>query len=205
MIIYAIYIVGNTGRILFSEVFQRPENIEDEFFLGALVTSLETIITDIHASTFKSMEIEGISYHVRSFGLFKMVIVTPSAKTPNEILQVLGFRFIKEYGEALLAVEDLEIFAPFKKTIAEIIEDNEVLFPSCSMSTADLFGLPHDIQSIVLALLSLGKGNHTATSLSKESHTSVKKTRKNLQILLKMGFIGRRKSGKRTTYFCDVA
>ena len=160
-------------------------------------------------SEMQSIEIEGLSYHIRSFGFFRLVLVTDVPKTPEDIIQMVGFRFIKQYGEVLMDWDsNLSIFAPFHDTIREIIQtetstvDSKSIRPSKKLSTVEIFQLPSHLQKTALAMISLEQG--TIAEISKESGEKTHTVRKNIATLQKMGFIGKRKKKRSVTYFCSI-
>lgn len=179
--------------------------------LGGLLTALQNLTTEmIQAdSEMQSIEIEGISYHIRSFGFFRLVLVTDVPKTPEDIIQMVGFRFIKQYGEVLMDWDsNLSIFTPFQDTIREIIQtetstdDSKSIRPSKKLSTGEIFQLPPHLQKTALAMISLEKG--TIAELSKESGEKTRTVRKNINTLQEMGFIGKRQIKKSAIYFCSI-
>ncbi|MFX0152305.1 MAG: hypothetical protein ACFFAJ_16070 [Candidatus Hodarchaeota archaeon] len=152
MIIYAVFLIDEQGKTILSEKFQSAENIPDEVFLGGLTTSVQTATKEMIKSDaeMKSIELEGYSCQIRSFGLIRIIVVTNTPKNPQELIQILSFRFIKEFGEMLLSV-DLEsnIFDFFKAIIYEvlservILDDSKSIKPSLKLNTGGIFNLPH--------------------------------------------------------------
>lgn len=160
-------------------------------------------------SEMQSIDIEGISYHIRSFGFFRLVLVTDVPKTPEDIIQMVGFRFIKQYGEVLMDWDsNLSIFTPFHDTIREIIQtgtsidDSKSIKPSKKLSTGEIFQLPPPLQKTALAMVSLEQG--TVAEISKESGQKHYIVRKNLKLLQEMGFIGKKRKKRTITYFCSI-
>lgn len=160
-------------------------------------------------SEMKSIEIEGLSYHIRSFGLIRVVLVTNVPKSPEDIISMLGFRFINEYGEILMDWDsNLSIFTPFGDTIREIIiaetstDESSSIKPTKKLNTGEIFSLPHRLHSTALAMVSLGEG--TIKIIAKESGEKATIARKNLVSLQKMGFVGIKKNESVTKYFCVI-
>jgi hypothetical protein len=210
-IIYAVYVLTDDGRTILSENFQATEGIPNEVILGGLVTALQQVTTEMiqQQSEMKSIEIEGLSYHIRSFGLIRVVLVTDVPKTPEEVIQMLGLRFINEYGDVLTREEfNSGIFNPFRETIQEIMkkvvgyDQSKSIKPSKRLNTGEIFNLPHHLQSTALAMVSLEEGSITDIAL--ESGEKEYITRKNLAILKKSGFIGTKKNKREKIYFCTI-
>ncbi|MFX0170484.1 MAG: hypothetical protein ACFE9L_01060 [Candidatus Hodarchaeota archaeon] len=161
-----------------------------------------------HRSEMKSVEIEGLSYHIRSFGLIRVVLVTDTPKTPEDILQMLGLRFIKKYGEVLIESEfNLNVFDPFRKTIKEIVDQlvtdiSKSIQLAKKLTTGEVFSLPTELHSTALALISLESG--TLNEIAEESGNPVRITKKNLASLQEKGFIGTKKEKGIIKYFCSI-
>jgi hypothetical protein len=210
MIVYAVYIITEDGRTILSENFQSTKGLPDDVLFGGVLTALQAMTAEMtnHRSEMKSVEIEGLSYHIRSFGLIRVVLVTDAPKTPEDILQVLGLRFIKNYGEVLMQKDfDLNIFDPFRKTIEEIVQQLETdvsksIQPAKKLTTGEVFSLPTELHSTALALISLESG--TLNEIAMESGNPVKTTEKNLSALQNKGFIGTKKENGSVKYFCSI-
>jgi hypothetical protein len=211
MIVYAIFVIMDDGRTILSEQFQSMESVKDSILFGGLFTALQYItgvMTNSDAEI-NSIEIEGLSYHTRSFGFIRIVIVTDVPDNPVDIIQTIGLRFIKEYGDILTQRDfNLNIFEPFKKEIHEIVQEETVIDesrsikPTLKLRTAEIFGLPNHLQSTALALISLEKG--TIRDIAQESGEKITKTKKNINTLQNMGFVGIIQTNGKTTYFCSL-
>jgi hypothetical protein len=210
-IIYAVYVLTEDGKTLLSENFQSTEEIPKEVLLGGLFTALQSMTKDMTTkdTEMKSVEIEGLSYHIRSFGLIRIVLVTNVPKTPEDIIQTLGLRFINEYGDVLTQPEfNSTVFSPFRNTIQEIIkqlvgyDESKSIKPSKRLNTGEIFGLPHHLQTTALALVTLEEG--TISDIALESGEEADVIEKNLATLKEKGFIGTKKQKKKTVYFCTI-
>ena len=211
MIVYAVYVITDDGRTILSEYFQSSDDIPNDVLLGGLLTALQHMTSEMTRSNseMKSIKIEGLSYHIRSFGFVRIVLVTDVPKTPEDIMQTLGLRFINEYGDVLTQIDfNLNIFNPFKQTIHEVVkqlvgyDESKSIKPSKKLNTGEIFSLPHDLQATALALVSLEEG--TAKAIAKESGEKVTVTRKNLKILKEKGYIGTKKKKRAIIYFCSI-
>lgn len=210
-IIYAVYVLTEEGKTILSENFQSTEDIPNEVLLGGLFTALQQITSEMtqKQAVMKSVEIEGLSYHIRSFGLVRIVLVTNVPKTPEEIMQTLGLRFINEYGDVLTQEKfNLNTFNPFKSTIQEIMkrlvgyDESKSIKPSKRLNTGEIFGLSHHLQATALALVTLEEG--TIKEIAQESGEKAKVIKKNIATLKEKGFIGTKKEKKKTIYFCTI-
>ncbi|UCG03243.1 MAG: hypothetical protein JSW11_04480 [Candidatus Heimdallarchaeota archaeon] len=210
-IIYAVYVLTEDGKTLISEHFQSTEDIPNEVLLGGLFTALQSMAKDMakQDTEMKSVEIEGLSYHIRSFGLIRIVLVTNVPKTPEDIIQTLGLRFINEYGDILTQAEfNSSVFSPFKDTIQDIMkqlvgyDESKSIKPSKRLNTGEIFSLPHHLQATALALVTLEEG--TVSDIALESGEETEIIEKNLATLKEKGFIGTKMRKKKTVYFCTI-
>ncbi|MFX0094962.1 MAG: hypothetical protein ACFFBD_24720 [Candidatus Hodarchaeota archaeon] len=209
MIVYAVYVVTESGNTVVEEFFQSVDDIPDGTLMGGLITALQTFSAQIHRSEMKTIEIEGLSYHIRSFGLYRIVLVTNLPTTPEDIIQTLGLRFMKEYGEILLEQQhNLTVYSPFKRTIRELMtelmisDESGSIKPTKKLNTGEIFSLPHHLQSTALAMISLLEGTVEEIALEIEAEISV--TEENLQSLNEMGFVGKKQKDGKTIYFCST-
>jgi hypothetical protein len=211
MIVYAVFVIDEAGRTILSEKFQSAGNIADEVFLGGIINSLQTVSNEMikNKSELKSIELEGFSFHIRSFGLIRIIVVTDIPKNPQELIQILGFRFIKEYGEPLLSIDrESNISNPFTETIHEVLSENIILDdsksipPSLKLSTGDIFNLPHYLQAIALAIVSLQEG--TLEEIVIESGENLEIAKKSLLTLQQLGYIGISQRDGIKRYYCSL-
>lgn len=211
MIVYAVYVIAEDGTTLLSENFHAADDIPDNVLLSGLVSALHQMTSDITKDTseMRSFKIEGLTYHIKSFGLITIVLVTDVPKTPNDIMSKLGYQFINEYGDMLAQAEfKSEIFSQFKTRIYTIMQhlvgydESKSIKPSRKLNTGEIFNLPHELQTTALALISLEEG--TAKDIAKESGEKIGTTRKHLAELKEKGFIGTKKQKKKTVYFCSI-
>ncbi len=213
MIVYALYIIDEGGRPLISQYFQSSDDIPNEVLFGALFTAFKDLAADVTAQKsweMKSIGIERLFYHTKSFGPFNVVIVTNTQKGPENLLQTIGLRFMKEYHTEILQdfLVDFRLFDPFKETIQEIVQEENLvdesgqLKPTKRFSVGNIFDLPSDLQTTALALITIEEG--TLEEISKESGESKDRTEESLNSLQKMGYIGRKaKNGKQVFFYSD--
>ncbi|MFX0208005.1 MAG: hypothetical protein ACFFDT_18610 [Candidatus Hodarchaeota archaeon] len=208
MNIYAIYIISDDDRTLLTQNFKSIENISNEQLIGGLFKALQDVTTQVTESTAQigSIEIGGLSYHVRSFGPIRVVLVTNVPKSPENIIQRLGLRFIRKYRDILMETKyNSNIFTPFKEIISEIIEEEvyidepESKDPLKPLGPEAIFNLPHHLQSTALTLVSLKEG--TLDEITQEGSENADNTLSNLTSLQEMGYIGLKiKNGKKIYY-----
>ena len=211
MIIYAVLVITDDGRTILSKQFQSVRGMKDDILFGGVFTAIQYMTSAMTNSDaeINSIEVEGLTYHTRSFGSFRIVIITDVPDKPEEIVQTIGLRFLNKFGEVLTQRDfDLNLFEPFKEEIHEIVHEGTVIDesrsikPSSKLSTAEIFSLPNHLQSIALALVSLEKG--TIDEIAQESGEDITKTEENLKSLQNMGFIGVKDVNGRITYFCSL-
>lgn len=208
MIVYAVYIISKDERTLLTLNFQSIETIPDEQLLGGLFTALQDVTTKVTQSNeeLKSIELGGLSYHLRSFGLIRVVLVSNIPKSPENIIQKLGYRFIKDYGDVLKeSYMNSSIFVPFKNFISEVIK-NEISHgepdfpkPTKILDTAAIFSLPHHLQSTALTMVSLKEG--TIEEIAQDRDETIDDTLSAISSLQEMGYIGIKPRGEKKIYY----
>ncbi|MFX0122430.1 MAG: hypothetical protein ACFFAE_02250 [Candidatus Hodarchaeota archaeon] len=210
MIVYAVVVISNDGQIILSENFHSLEGISDDLILGGVITAIQDLTNETPKETeISSVEIKGLSYHIRSFGLFRIALVTEIPKNPEEIMEVIGFRFINEYGNALLQTDyNLSIFDQFKETIEEIFTDEKIIDktnlikPTMKLGVGEIFNLPTHLQKTALALISLQKAS--IDDIIQETGYTLPNTERNLTSLENMGFVGKKQINSKTIFYCSI-
>jgi len=211
MIVYAVYVISEDGRTLLSENFQSKE-VPDAVLLGGLFTALQQMASAMTSQEqeLESVIIEGLSYHIRSFGMIRIVLVTDVPRSPEETIQTLGLRFMKEYGEILVDWDsNLNIFNPFRNVIREIIGEDKsgiILNPIKKLNTGEIFNLPHLLQPTALALLSIGEGTvqEITEEINRNAPLDSLEVRKTLRKLQELGYIGIKYLEGNNIYFCTI-
>lgn len=210
MIIFAVYIVSIKGKVLFSENFHAKEEIPNEILLGGLVNALQGVAIEMAKgnSEMKTIEVEGLSYHFRSFGFYRVVLVTDVSKRPESIIQTVGLRFMKEFGSKIEEEKfDNDNSKRFQKILYEIIgknyvsDESKTISPTKKFGTAEIFDLPHKLHSTALAMLALQEG--TIDEIAIECGLNKETTRENLFSLQELGYIGNRRNNGSILYFCS--
>jgi hypothetical protein len=211
MIIFAVYIVSVKGKILFSENFHSKEEIPNEVLLGGLVNALQGVAMEMARgnSEMKTIEIEGLSYHFRSFGFYRVVLVTDVSKRPESVIQTVGLRFMKEFGEEIEEDQFDNLQSDrFQKILYGIIgkdfasDASKLIKPTKKFGTGEIFDLPHKLQSTALALISLQEG--TVEEIALECGLNKDATREYLFSLQELGYVGNRNKNGNVLFFCSL-
>ncbi|MHA1946047.1 MAG: hypothetical protein ACXAC6_13565 [Candidatus Hodarchaeales archaeon] len=210
MIGYAVYVISMDGRPIVSEKFQSAKNIPDDTLLAGLLTAVQGVAAEITKkddAEINSIMIDNLSYHFKSFGQYQIVLVTDLHESPENILQKIGLRFMKEYGEILLNGSfDQKKYRPFINSINEIVkeelitDDAKMINPTKKFSSGELYQLPEELQPTALAMISLKEGN--AEQIAEESGKNLKETEEYLEKLQQIGLIGKKMSDV-PLYFCS--
>jgi len=211
LIIYAVYIISIDGLPIVSEKFQSAESIPNEVLLAGLFTAIQGVMSEVTHKRAKldSINVDNLSYHFKSFGKFQLVLVTNLSATPNNILQRLGFRFMKDYGEQLMDDKPNRLlFEPFVQTINEIINEetktdsSRLINPTKKFSPKELYKLPQEVRIVALSMITLKEGN--IDQIASESKISKGEAKHHLQTLQNLGFIGKKITQDDSFYFCSV-
>ena len=69
MIIYAIFIVDQEGRVVFSEYYQSPRDLPNEILLSSALTSLQQFAKKVTKKdiNLRSVIMDDYSIHIRNF------------------------------------------------------------------------------------------------------------------------------------------
>ncbi len=207
MIIYAVYIIKKDGVTLLSEHFQSEEELPNNLLLGGLLGAIQTFSKETLGEEMKTIESEGLAYHIRSFGLYIIALITDLNKEPESLIQELGLRFMKMYGEEMLDnTSRIDKFYPFKNIIREILgksyDETSSLKPSKILNTKAIFELSGDLKPVALALISLGEA--TIDDIALESNLNEIETELRLLELQKEGYIGKKQLDDQIFYFCTT-
>ena len=210
MIIYAVIIIKTDGTTLLTEYFQSDQKLSNKNLIGGLLVAMQGITEEIsfNNSEMKTFEIEGFAYHIRSFGIYRIVLITDLSKEPDEIIQKIGFRFMKEFGKDLLEKDILTSkFDSFKDVIEEIIgtesyDEGKSLNPAKLLNTKAIFHLPNDLQPVALAMLLVREG--TVNQISIESNIDEYELADKLEKLHTFGYVGKKKKNDQIHYFCTT-
>ena len=206
LIIYAVYIIKSDGRPIISEYFQSEEDLPSEMLLAGLVTALKGFSSEVLQNEMSAIEVEGVAYHIRSFGFYNVVLVTNLKKEPGDIIQEVGFRFMKQYGEDMLDKNiRVDKYAPFKKTIKDIIgihsaDESSSIKPAKLLSPQEIFGLPVELQPVAIAVLSIKEG--TVDEIASETDKKIDNLGIKLEKLQNLGFVGTKTKNNQKVFFC---
>lgn len=204
MIIYAVYIIKKDGVTILSERFQSAEELPNQMLLGGLLGAIQTFSLETLGEEMKTIESEGLAYHIRSFGLYLIALITDLNKEPDDIIQELGLRFMRMYGEQILENGSrVDKFYPFKDIIREVLgktyDETASIKPSKVLNTKEVFELPSELKPVALAILTLGEG--TLEEISKETELSLEDTKLLVQLLQKKGYLGKKEQNNKVLYF----
>lgn len=208
MIIYAVYILKNNGTVLVSEYYQSESNLPELSLMGSLITSLKGFTSKALQNDMKTIESQGLVFHVRSFGSFSVIVVTNLSKAPTDVIQEIGLSFLKDYGEDLLETETgSKTYDSFQKTLKNIIafytfDETNSLMPFRSLSPQEIFDLPAELQQVALTVLSMGEG--TIEQIKEEIKVNISNLAERLEKLQKLGYLGKKVTVTNTIFFCAI-
>jgi hypothetical protein len=126
---------------------------------------------------------------------------------PQQYLHQLGLRFMKKFSDILTGKDktyDFTIFNTFKndveKVLGSIVDVTSSINPTKKLTTAEIFNLPVETQKVALAILQIEEGS--LENISKEVGLDNSITKKLLEKLITIGFIGQKTSNEEIIYFC---
>ena len=207
MIIYAVYIIKKDGVTILSEHFQSAEELPNQLLLGGLLGAIQSFSIETLGEEMKTIESEGLAYHIRSFGLYLIALITDLNKEPDNLIQELGLRFMRMYGEQILENEArIDKFYPFKNIIREVLgqtyDETASIKPSKILNTKEVFELPSELKPVALAVLTLGEA--TLEDISKEAELSLTDTEALVLQLQHKGYLGKKEQKDKVLYFSSA-
>ncbi|MFW9928510.1 MAG: hypothetical protein ACFFD1_03880, partial [Candidatus Thorarchaeota archaeon] len=157
----------------------------------------------------RSIVSKDFTYNIKTFGLFRVVIVSDSSKKPATILTTIGYRFIQMFRDVLEDdIVDMGVFQPFKPVLKEILEQysfsdvTRQIKPSKRLTTKEIFHLPNELHSTALAFIQLVSA--TMSEISQETKTNLELTGTNITKLKELGYLGEKKIDGETKFFCSI-
>jgi len=208
LIVYAVYIITNDGRPLVSEYFQSHANLPNDINLSALLASVQMFSEDITSTkgAAEKFQLRGMTYHLKKFGDFQIVMVTDGDSSPAKLINNLGWRFMQQYVDE---IEDWNgntgIFLDFHPFIREVVGRESTidiagtLDPTKKLTTAVIFKLPKDVQNTALAIVSLESA--TANQIAEEIDDTLENVKSYLAVLQEEGYLGLKDESGEKVYF----
>jgi len=199
MRVYAVYIITEGGVPILQEYFQyanAEKKLQDLLFAGG-ITAVSTMLqenTQEKIIGVFTLSFNTLTYHIRNFENFRIVIVTDTSPALDHIVNVIGMNFAAEFGSKLRKWRgSLSDFQDFKITLQSILKENfeldlqQSINPSKRLDTETIFNLSPELQSIALAIIA--KKRLTVEELSIKVNMKIPKLYEQLHTLIDEGFI----------------
>lgn len=194
---------------MISKIYQSPDDLPDNTLLSGLLTSIQMVSSELmnkeHAA--EKFKMKGVTYHMKNFGLFHIALVTADEDVPGRIMNKIGWQFIQEFGEEIPDWNGrMNDFMGFDGKLDGIISKSSIvdrsgsLEPSKKLDPVNLLKLAKELKGTAKSLLFLQRG--TVDNIAEHDESKNKLTQKNLDSLLKMGYIGYFTEGEERVYFC---
>lgn len=197
MIVYAVYVMTRDGLELVSEKFQAQVSIPDTTLLSALMVAFQQMAESVTTLGIpKKIGFDELTYHLRSFGNFQIVIVSDTDNEPTELLLNLGYQFLNEYKNTLYRWDgNQSIFTPFKDVIKKIIQSegaiadlSQSLNPGKYLDARTVMSLPTRVQTTARVLIAMGAS--TFADLMEELNCEEIDLIEDLDYLRENGYVG---------------
>ncbi|MCY3413463.1 MAG: hypothetical protein INQ03_17615 [Candidatus Heimdallarchaeota archaeon] len=192
-----------------SEVYQCPDGIPPDALLGALLTAFRAVADDVtkKQNSAEKMVLSGITYHLKYFANFSVVIVADDDDTPTRLLNKVGWGFLKDYGTILDKwTGRLNEFDPFRpkvdrivKSMSKVDETNSIK-PTKKLDIVKVFKLPKDMKNVAKSIIFFQDA--TVEEVSEHSGEDKETVTEKLKKLQDEGFIGTYQKDNETYYFC---
>lgn len=203
MVVKAVYLILEGGIPVITEHFSTSLlNINDQVVSG-FFEGIQIVMDEIGRTTSpcKTIEFGGQHYHLKSFGLFTVVLVTESNTSWKKIVDRIGYLFLQEYQDELvgsLLTVELGIFQQFREQIYEIVgipfndDLEEYLQPHKPLSLGNLLHLTFPEKEVAMVLLQ--EQNQSLVEIRKKVCKEDDQLEQALDSLVRKGFVGKVKT-----------
>ncbi|MFV2013809.1 MAG: hypothetical protein ACC656_00130 [Candidatus Heimdallarchaeota archaeon] len=209
MIIYAVYIISTDGRPMFIERFTKDTNLPDDILLCGLLGTIQLLAEELTSEpgTAEMFQLRGFVFHMQLFGnRFQIVITSSEDQRPVELLETIGYRFIKKYDEKIEKWNgDQTTFRGFSDTIIEVIRGkykidmSRSLDPKKRLDTMSILSLPKSVQDTALIVVMLEHA--TIDEMQKFLSKKAEQIEKHLTELQENGYVGVELLGDEVYYY----
>ncbi|MHA2098479.1 MAG: hypothetical protein ACW99A_07315 [Candidatus Kariarchaeaceae archaeon] len=198
MLIYAVYFISTDGRPMLIERFTKDENLPDDILLCGLLGTVQLLAEELtnEPGSAEKFQLKGFVFHLQQFSdKFQVVITSNEDERPAELLDTLGYRFIKKFSDEIENWKgDQSRFLEFGETIIELlrgkykVDISRSLDPKKRLDTMSILNLPKAVQDTALIVVMLEHA--TIDEMEKFLNKKSKIIEKHLTELQQMGYIG---------------
>lgn len=182
---------------------QIPKRVISEGLLK-IIEEVDSHLEDEFHSVEKYMEIETLTFSLKKFGDFAIILVDDYIEDKWKLIQELGWRFLRSFGNFDLFdwKGETDKFASFIPIIQNLMDDkvspDEVTTKMKRLTPVDIFDLTMNLQPTALAILAME--NASIEEIARELDCDLSEAEENLEILRNQGFLSRMEDGETIHY-----
>jgi len=201
-----VYICTKAGQRLFSK-FYKGSQIDPSLFSG-MISAISSFSQEATGESVKEFKLENISIFIKDFGIIFVVIISDFIKDVEKLLDMIGMKFIATYITKLRDWKgNVGLFTDFESILEEEIFGEQLvgLYTDKKKTTSqvldilEILNLPKELQETVFALLALKES--TTYQIAKKINTTIAMGYRNLERLVELGYIGKKKKKGLNFYF----
>ena len=191
--IFAVYIASEDGRELFRRVYRGvPAKSE---LLTDFIVALNSFCRETTSGTIDEIRSGDIYYFVKHIDPIFVIVITPSRKDMDHLVETIAYRFVEKYGSVLQNWKGRVVFNDFKLVLDELLqmegtqEEKIIIKPDKVLDSIAIVGLEPDIQKTALVLLEIRRG--AAEDIAKSTGKSIDDVKSDLEHLIRLGYVGK--------------
>lgn len=209
MIIYAIYIISTDGRPFFIDRYTKDVNLPEDILLCGLLGTIQLLAGELtnEPGSAEMFQLRDFVFHMQLFGdQFQVVIACSDDQRPTELLENIGYRFIKRYESKIETWNgDQSLFVGFEDTIIELlrgkykVDISRSLDPKKRLDIMNILGFSKAVQDTALIVIML---EHATIDEMRKFLNRRRKTIENHLIeLQEHGYVGVELLGEEMYYY----
>ena len=168
MLVYSTFLISLDGRPMVHATFQREDTVPNVVLLAGMLASIQYLSEELSGvrGAAEQFTMRGITYHMKTFEQFIVVVVTNSRYDFTNLASDIGWSFLSQFGEQIDQWDSTEeYFLPFVASIQRIVKKSgyvditRSVDPTKRLDTVTIFDLPPSLQQAAMALVTLVKAS----------------------------------------------
>ena len=207
MIIDSVYLLLPDGRCIFSKTYKDKGSQQiDPHLVGGLLNAFNIASHQLlKDGVRKFVSEEGFNFIIKDFSSFLVVISGILSTDEEHILEKIGMIFLSKYGDKIekWKAGNIGIIKNFETDLNKMLNISLELVSSTDsnpnirleepyLDSLTIISLPKDLQKTALSLLTIKEAS--LEELSHETKRSIDEELKNVEKLVEMGFVLKKKS-----------
>ena len=207
MIINSVYLLLPDGRCIFSKSYKDQGSQQiDPHLVGGLLNAFNIASHQLlKDGVRKFVSEEGFNFIIKDFSSFLVVISGILNTDEEQILEKIGMIFLSKYGDKIekWKAGNISIIKNFETDLNKILNISQELVSSSDanpkirleepyLDSLTIISLPKELRKTALSLLTIKEAS--LEELSFETKRSMDEELKNVEKLVEMGFVLKKKS-----------